>query len=152
MQADSSKRRKRAAPGIYVQDGSYFAGFNEPGTKRWTFRKLDATNLRAAKRERTSLLAALQEGRAASRSTLTVGTCLDRYLATLEASGAREKTVRTMRGVADRHVRPTLGAMPGAEDHDRRRPRGDSRRVAPFRVDRDEGVSGHARRVRRRDS
>ena len=54
-----------------------------------------------------SLLAALREGRAASKSTLTFDACLDQYLDVLERGGAREKTVRTMRGIADRRVRPS---------------------------------------------
>ena len=52
-------------------------------------KKLDATGLRDAKRERGSLLAALREGRATSRSVLTFGTCLDRYLDALEQGGVR---------------------------------------------------------------
>jgi integrase len=110
MQTDSLKRRRRMAPGIYVKNGVYIAGFNDPKTGRWTMPTLKAATLTAAKRERAALLSALGEGRAASRSKLTFGTCLDSYLAALEASGAREKTVRTMRGIAERHVRPALGA------------------------------------------
>lgn len=71
---------------------------------------LKAKTLTAAKRERASLLSALGEGRAASRSELRFGACLDTYLEALETSGARAKTVRTMRGIAERHVRPALGA------------------------------------------
>jgi hypothetical protein len=73
MQSDSPKpRRTRVAPGIYQQDGSYFAAFREPGSGRWRFRKLQATTLRAAKRERESYLAALREGRQAARSDVTL--------------------------------------------------------------------------------
>jgi integrase len=111
MQNDSPKgRRVRVAPGIYRKGSVYVAGFNDPNTGRWTMPTLTATTLRAAKRERAALLAALGEGRAASKSGLTFGACLDTYLATLQASGAREKTVRTTRGVVERHVRPKLGA------------------------------------------
>jgi hypothetical protein len=112
MQSDSSKRRQRLALGIYVKNGVYIAGFADPNTGRWTMPTLKATTLTAAKRERAALLAALDEGRAASRSELKFSACLDRYLEALDASGARAKTVRTMRGIIDRHVRPTLGAKP----------------------------------------
>jgi hypothetical protein len=112
MQQDSSKRRQRVAPGIYLKNGVYSAGFADPTTGKWTMPTLKATTLTAAKHERESLLSALREGRAPSTSTLTFGACLDRYLEALDASGAREKTIRTMRGIANRHVRPTLGAKP----------------------------------------
>jgi integrase len=83
MQTDSRKaRRVRVAPGIYQQDGSYRAGFREPGSGRWRTRKLAATTLRDAKRERESLLAALREGRAAARSDVTVAALCAEWLAT----------------------------------------------------------------------
>jgi integrase len=109
MQLDSSKRRQRVAPGIYIQNGAYIAGFNDPNTGKWTMPTLKATTLTAAKRERASMLSALRERRAASKTALTFDACLDRYLNALEAS-ARAKTVRTMREIVDRHVRPLLGA------------------------------------------
>jgi integrase len=112
MQADSSKRRRRVASGIYLKNGIYIAGFADPTTGRWTMPSLQARTLKAAKLERASLLAALREGRAASGSELTFGECLDRYIETLEISGAREKTIRTMRDIVDHHVRPTLAATP----------------------------------------
>jgi integrase len=113
MQTDSSKRRRdRVAPGIYVRNGVYSAGFNDPNTGRWVMTNLEAASLAGAKRERASLLAALREGRAASKSTMTFGACLDTYVDTLAASGARSKTIRTMRDVADVHVRPRLGTKP----------------------------------------
>src|SRR6478752_1476450 len=110
MQRDSFKRRVRVAPGIYAQDGGYFAGFNEPGTKRWMLAKLDATTLRDAKRERESRIAALREGRAATKSGLTFDTCLDRYLAALEQGGRRDKTVNGNRWIAKKYIRDALGA------------------------------------------
>jgi integrase len=83
MQTDSRKaRRVRVAPGIYQQDGSYRAGFREHGSGRWRTRKLAATTLRDAKRERESLLAALREGRAAARSDVTVAALCAEWLAT----------------------------------------------------------------------
>jgi integrase len=109
MQGDSSKSRRRVAPGIYIKNGIYVAGFNDPNTGKWTMPTLKATTLTAAKKERASLLSALEEGRAASKSGLIFDTCIDRYLEALTASDAREKTIGNMRGVADRHVRPTLG-------------------------------------------
>jgi integrase len=104
-----AKGRRRVAAGIYLKNGVYVAGFNDPNTGRWTMPTLKAKTLTAAKKERASLLAALREGRAVSRSELTLDTCLDHYLAALAASGARAKTIRTMHGIADRHIRPMLG-------------------------------------------
>lgn len=112
MSRPDPRKRERVAPGIYRKNGVYVAGFNDPNTGRWTMPTLKATTLTAAKRERASLLAALREGRAASKSDLSFGDCIDRYLGALEASGARSKTIRTMRGDANRHVRPMLGAKP----------------------------------------
>ena len=76
---------------------------------------LKATNLTAAKRERASLLSALREGRAASKSELTFNACLDRYLDALEHGGAREKTVRHNTWVAKKYLRDRLGAKPVQE-------------------------------------
>ena len=59
MQADSSKRRQRVAPGIYIKNGIYIAGFSDPNTGKWAMPTLRATTLTAAKRERASLLSAL---------------------------------------------------------------------------------------------
>lgn len=113
MQPDCpTPRRARVAPGIYLQDGRYYAGFNEPGTKRWRFKKLAATTLRDAKRERGSHLAALREGRATSASATTFGACLDTYLDALAASGARNKTIRHNRWVAGHYLRDELGPKP----------------------------------------
>src|SRR5262245_49833446 len=93
MQGDSSKGRRRVAPGIYIKNGIYVARFNDPNTGKWTMPTLKATTLTAAKKERASLLSALEEGRAASKSELSFDTCLDRYLEALTASDAREKTI-----------------------------------------------------------
>jgi hypothetical protein len=60
MQADSrNSRRERVAPGVYLKNGVYIAGFNDPNTGTWTMPTLTATTLREAKRERASLVAAL---------------------------------------------------------------------------------------------
>jgi integrase len=116
MQADScNTRRERVAPGIYLKNGVYIAGFNDPNTGNWTMPTLKATTLREAKRERASLVAALREGRAASRSTLSFDSCLDRYLEALEGGSAREKTVRHNRWIAKRYLRDRLGAKPVQE-------------------------------------
>jgi integrase len=113
QQADSpTPRRERVAPGIYLQDSNFYAGYNEPGTKRWRLKKLVAKNLRDAKRERGAHLAALREGRATIASAATYDGCLDAYLEALKASGAREKTVRHNRWVADRYLRAGLGPKP----------------------------------------
>jgi integrase len=116
VQNDSStRRRERVAPGIYVRDGVYSAGFNDPNTGRWTMANLEATALGAAKKERASLLAALREGRAASKSMLDFDTCLDRYLQALDSGTTREKTVRHNRWVAKRYLRDQLGTKPVQE-------------------------------------
>jgi integrase len=116
QQPDSpSSRRERVAPGVYVKNGVYIAGFNDPNTGKWTMPTLKATTLREAKRERASALAALHEGRATSKSALSFDTCLDRYLDALEEGGAREKTVRHNRWIAKRYLRDRLGAKPVQE-------------------------------------
>jgi hypothetical protein len=72
VQNDSSiRRRERVASGIYVRNGVYSAGFSDPNTGRWTMANLEASTLASAKKERVSLLVALREGRAVSRSALT---------------------------------------------------------------------------------
>jgi hypothetical protein len=74
--------RSPGSPGIYVQDGAYHAGFREPGSGRRRLRKLQASTLRAARKERESHLAALREGRLAARSEITLGALCDEWLAT----------------------------------------------------------------------
>jgi integrase len=110
MQQDSRKGRRRVAPGVYIKNGVYVAGFNDPKTGRWTMPTLKATTLTAAKKERASLLAALREGRAASRSELTFDACLDSYLEALGHGGAREKTIRHNTWIAKKYLRDPLGA------------------------------------------
>jgi len=148
MQRDSSKRRQRVAPGIYIKNGVYIAGFSDPNTGKWTMPTLKATTLTAAKRERAALLSALDDGRVASRSELTFDVSLDQYLEAHAASGARAKTNRTMRGIADRHVRPTRSRC-------RRSPRPTcAASCAPSltcRARQAQRSTGDARRVRRGD-
>jgi integrase len=108
MQKDSRKpRRVRVAPGIYEQDGSYRAGFREPGSGRWRTQKLQATTLRGAKKERESLLAALREGRRAVRSDITLGALCDEWLETRRGRVAP----RTLEHDEEqlRLIRPVLG-------------------------------------------
>jgi integrase len=110
MQNDSRKaRRVRVAPGIYQQDGTYRAGFREPGTGRWRTRKLNATTLREAKRERESHLAALREGRQAARSDITLSALADEWLATRRgrvADGTYEYDLTQLK-----RIRPVLGDL-----------------------------------------
>jgi integrase len=83
MQTDSRKpRRVRVAPGIYRQDGSFWANYREPGSGRPQFTKLAATTARAAAKERQSILSALREGRRAPRSHVTVDALCQEWLAT----------------------------------------------------------------------
>ena len=65
----------------------------------------------ASTRPLASRLAALHEGRARLRSTLTFDVCLDRYLAALERGGAREKTIRHNRWVAKKYIQPDRFAI-----------------------------------------
>jgi integrase len=83
MQSDSRKpRRTRVASGIYDQSGSLHAGYREPGSGKWRTRKLKATTVREATRERESILAGLREGRLAARSDVTFAGLADEWLAT----------------------------------------------------------------------
>jgi integrase len=108
MQNDSRKpRRVRVAPGIYMQDGSYRAGFREPGSGRWRTQKLQATTLRAAKKERESLLSGLREGRLAARSEITLDQLADEWVATRRGR-VSERTVEYDETQLKR-IRPVLG-------------------------------------------
>jgi integrase len=83
MQSKSRKPgRTRVAPGIYRQNGAYRAHYREPGTGRSRSQKLQATTLRAAKKERESLLSALREGRQAARSDVTLSELADEWQVT----------------------------------------------------------------------
>jgi integrase len=85
MHTDSSKYpRVRVAQGIYRQNGSLFAGYREPGTNSWRLRKLRATTIREAKKERESILSGLREGRLAARSDMLIATLCDEWLDTRE--------------------------------------------------------------------
>jgi integrase len=110
MQSKSDKpRRTRVAPGIYVQNDSYRAGFREPGSNRWRTQKLRATTLRAAKKERDSLLAALREGRLAARSEITLGALCDEWLATRRGR-VSERTLVYDQGQVKR-IKRVLGGL-----------------------------------------
>ena len=110
MQTDSRKpRRVNVAPGIYTQDGSYRAGFREPGSGRWRTQKLRATTLREAKKERASILAALREGRIAARSEITLGALSDDWLAT-RLGNVSERTYEYDEGMVKR-IAAVVGDM-----------------------------------------
>src|SRR5262245_16883594 len=110
MPNDSPKpRRVRLAQGIYSQDGALFAGYREPGTGRSRFTKLRATTLRAAKKERESILSALREGRLAARSDITLAALCDEWLATRRGRLA-ERTLQYDQEQL-RHVRAALGDL-----------------------------------------
>jgi len=110
MQNDSRKpRRVRVAPGIYLQDGSYRAGFREPGSGRWRTQKLTATTLRGAKKERESLLAGLREGRLAPRSDLTLDALCDEWLETRRGRVAPRTLEYDQEQLA--LIRPVLGSL-----------------------------------------
>jgi integrase len=110
MPNDSSKpRRVRLGQGIYKQDGSLFAGYREPGGGRVRFTKLRATTLRAAKKERESILSALREGRLAARSDIRLAALCDEWLATRRGRVA-ERTLQYDQEQL-KHVRAVLGDL-----------------------------------------
>jgi integrase len=110
MQTDSRKRRRvKVAPGIYRQDGALFANYREPGGGRPRLSKLRATTIRAAKKERESILSALREGRLAARSDITLAALCDEWLATRRGRVA-ERTLEYDETQLKR-IKPVLGEL-----------------------------------------
>jgi integrase len=91
--------RGRPVPGLYLRDGRYVAGASVAG--RWQLHTLQASSFTAAKRERTSWLAGLAEGRIAQRD----GALFEDVFA--EHQGARSLSERTRaheRHLLERHL------------------------------------------------
>jgi integrase len=93
--------RGRPVPGIYMRPGEgFYAGLQVDG--RWTMQRLAARTLTEAKRERASLLAALDEGRAVARDGSTFESLFTEW------QGARrisERTAEHERHLLDRHLK-----------------------------------------------
>jgi integrase len=114
MPFDSPKpRRVRLAQGIYEQGDSLFAGYREPGSGCWRFKKLQAHTLREAKKERDSILSALREGRRAPRSEIRLDALCREWLATRRGNVA-ERTIEYDEGMVARIV-SVLGNLPVQE-------------------------------------
>jgi integrase len=107
MQSKSDKRRVRVAPGIYRQSGALFANYREPGSGRPRLTKLQATTIRAAKKERESILSALREGRLAARSEITLDALADEWLETRQGRVAPRTLEYDQEQLA--LIRPLLG-------------------------------------------
>ena len=92
--SDSPKpRRVRAAEAVYKQNGVYVAGFRDPESGKWTMPTLKgARTLTEAKRMRRKMITDREARRTASRSTLTLGTLAQEWLAS-RASLVRPRTL-----------------------------------------------------------
>lgn len=91
--------RRRPAPGLYVRDGRFIAGFKLEG--RWTMRTLAAEALTEARRERESLLAGLREGRVAAPDRITFANAFAEYQ---DARTLSQRTTTHERHLFDRHL------------------------------------------------
>jgi integrase len=93
--------RGRPVPGLYVRDGRFIAGFQCPQSGRWRMETLAAKTLTAARRERSSLVAALREHRLAAPAAATFADLFN------ENQAARDLSNRTRRHeqhLLDRHL------------------------------------------------
>ena len=83
-QAHSSKRR-RVATGVYLEAGSYVAGYTHPQSGSWTTAVLSgARNKTEAVKARRALIEGLASGRIAAPSTITVADFAEEWLGTRE--------------------------------------------------------------------
>jgi integrase len=133
----------KPVPGLYRRGTTWIAGYKLDG--KWSMRNLDAKDLSAARRERASLLAGLQEGRIASRSDLSFDEVFRDWQ---ESRSTSERTAKHERHLRDRHLKAIVGRpiqsvtasevasvirMPGYSEWSR---------VAVFRIVK--AVTGHA--------
>ncbi len=108
MQTDSHKSdRVRVALGIYRQGENLFANYREPGSGRSRYKKLKATTVRNAEKERSSILSALREGRLANRSDITLAALCDEWLATRRGRVAERTIEYDQEQLAK--IKPVLG-------------------------------------------
>ena len=91
-------------PGLYVRDGRYIAGYQENG--RWRTRKLKATTVSEAKRERASLVVGLREGRIASADSSTFAEVFEEWQLGRTIS---ERTAEHERHHLNRHLATLKG-------------------------------------------
>jgi integrase len=91
--------RGRPVPGLYVRDGRYIAGFKLEG--RWTMRTLTAETLTEARRERTSLLTGLREGRIAAPTAVAFAEVFAEYQ---DSRTLSPRTRAHERHLLDRHL------------------------------------------------
>ena len=85
MKRIDSRKRRRVAVGLYLEAGSYVAGYTHPQTGSWTTAVLGgATNKTQAVRARRALIEGLVSGRIAAPSTITVADFADEWLSTRE--------------------------------------------------------------------
>jgi integrase len=91
--------RGRPVRGLYVRDGDFYAGFQLDG--RWQMKKLQADSLTEARRERESLIAGLQEGRIAARTSETFAETFAEYQ---EARSLAERTRKHEQHLVNRHL------------------------------------------------
>jgi integrase len=92
--------RGRPVPGLYVRDGRFIAGYKLDS--RWTMKTLDADTLTEARRERSSLIAGLREGRIAAPATATFADVFSEHQASRNLS---ERTQAHERHLLNRHLR-----------------------------------------------
>ena len=91
-------------PGLYRRDDKYIAGFQESG--RWRTRKLKATTVSEAKRERASLVVGLREGRIASADNSTFAEVFEEWQLGRTIS---ERTAEHERHHLNRHLATLKG-------------------------------------------
>jgi len=93
--------RGRPVPGLYVKNGNFIAGFNDPTSGKWRMQSLSAKDLSAARRERESLLSGLREGRIAAKNDSTVSGVFTDWQQSRRIS---ERTARNERSLLDSHL------------------------------------------------
>jgi integrase len=95
LKRSDSRKRRRVATGIYLEAGSYVAGYSDPATRNWTTKALpNVRTLTEAKRARRALLTDLEAGRIAAPQSLTMTTLSDGWLES-RAGRLRSRTVET---------------------------------------------------------
>ncbi|HEY8216847.1 MAG TPA: hypothetical protein VIH82_06925, partial [Acidimicrobiia bacterium] len=108
-----AKGSKRTA-GIYeLEPGVYKVvvslGRDDQGRYRQKARIVRGS-LRDAKALRARLVTGAADGNIVARSDATFGAVLDRWLRHIEMLGRSPTTISTYRAVAERHLKPALGA------------------------------------------
>ena len=89
----------RPVPGLYRRGDQFIAGFKIDGS--WRMQNLSAKDLSAARRERASLIAGVQEGRIATKSDLRFGDVFNDWQ---DSRSTSERTAKHERHLRDRHL------------------------------------------------